>query len=386
MSRNIFLHIFILVPMLFCFILQDAYCEIFNIRKNLLETTTWIEDPIKIYYVKGKEKDLYSINIDGSDERKILESLANRVYGWSPSGEKMFVVTKNGLIIMNSDGTDQLKIVSNIKVEEQDIPFFRLPAISSPTDVEWSPNKKYIIYGIVDRDTNGNGKIEPIYDSLTYYLFNLETKEKREIFRQRHKSFPKDYVHQIVWHDNSREVYIFNTVYTSGNDRVGQVLSYNIESHQLTKLKEGVDRKGGGSHSSESYIETFKDNISFTRKNFQTNDFTYGYDLEEINGIKISFDRQKGELILQKTSPSPELLTQEYILGKHVTTGDVYPRKELHHFLWLPDNKLIIFFLENKICIFDPYNMKAGFLVEGIDFGWFNPNPSYDEMRKGYGK
>ncbi len=349
---------FILFVLLFCcYSFAEEVIKEFNIRERLLQDTSWVQEKTKIYYTSGKDRYLYSINADGTEKTKIIGELLRREFGWSPLGDKLFVVIYDGLVIVSSDGKYKEKIIDNVESDDTDeilLAFIKEP-YSTSSNIEWSPDGKFLLFGIIDEDTNKDGKIRVFYDSdgENYYLFNLATQEKIKFFTEQKPptEYPVDYTKAVLWSKDSKRIYIFNTHFISGDEPIDQVFEYSLKTHELKKIREDKHQPRSESFL-RSYMEDLKDSLYFTRRNFTFFSFVGEHD-------GISFERDNGRAILKKREEDKFV---------YYNMGDC---DNFAGAAWLPNKRYIIFKFGADICIMDSKEMRVGRLVEGKDFGFF---------------
>jgi Tol biopolymer transport system component len=87
---------------------------------------------------------IYTINVDGRDEKALTDSPDDEFPDWSPDGQRIVFQGNGGIYVMNSDGTQRRKI---------------LPGSGDPA---WSPDGNKILFvsgdGITTSNTDGSGQ------------------------------------------------------------------------------------------------------------------------------------------------------------------------------------------------------------------------------------
>ena len=352
---------------LWCVVLQNRSAHAqelpgyqhFDIDTSIISDTAWVKDSTEIYYVESGTKDLYSIAANGSGKRKIVSGLRLRTFGWLPSGKELFCVTEQGLILVNVETGQQDVIARDVDVVQS---------------VAWSSTGRLGVFG-----TNLAN------DERAYYLYDRETRRQKEILRTTPSSYPTNYVTALLWaKEEPGQLYAFVTRFTTGNDTVDQVLSYDVASGTFQVVREGYDREHGGTFS-WSYIEALKDALIFPQMNCPVN--TISYELKAEHGVRIVLSHS--DIILERRAGS-DGSSERYRLG--ITSNSLpwerpLPGARPWGFFWLPGNRYIIFMRgragdQYDICLLDPAEMKAGVLTQGQDFGWYNEHVRYDQWRR----
>ena len=79
---------------------------------------------------------LFTVDPDGSDERRVTSGVRDYWSSWSPDGTKLAVDTEQGLTVMNADGSDAVAITS----------------AGEGSTPDWSPDGTRILFTDVDHD------------------------------------------------------------------------------------------------------------------------------------------------------------------------------------------------------------------------------------------
>jgi len=98
------------------------------------QSPDWSPDGKKIVYVK--KGDIYSINIDSTNETLLVKNAHNPI--WSPDGAQIAYISgygspQNNIFVMNADGKDKVKLTPN-------------QSLYGNGAMVWSSDGKYIVY------------------------------------------------------------------------------------------------------------------------------------------------------------------------------------------------------------------------------------------------
>jgi Tol biopolymer transport system component len=115
------------------------------------DSPAWSPDGRKIAFARHGlgydwESEIYVIDVDGSNERRLTRNTADGLPAWSPDGRKIaFTSHLDGnaeIYVMNADGTDQRNLTRNAADD-----YFPLPAENvSPHYGAWSPDGRTIAF------------------------------------------------------------------------------------------------------------------------------------------------------------------------------------------------------------------------------------------------
>lgn len=178
------------------------------------------KESYSLYLFNAKTKILQAITKDS------VSALGVSSFSWSPDGTKIaFISLNNELMIIDKYGSNLHQIVSDANV----------PA--------WSPNGKLIAYregkNYVKKFSNGNAEYNQKGNNR-YYIFNLQTGEKKEIFNNKQlENISLDVFVQPVWSPDSKYVLLYKTYDLSFKTDfyIIDVNSGKIVQHFKTKIK-----------------------------------------------------------------------------------------------------------------------------------------------------
>lgn len=118
---------------------EKAEKQIQELSAQVLPDTNWVENKIKIYFY-NKNDGLFSINIDGSDLKKIFPSDKEiKEYAFSPNGNLLLVgsswyeknwVRHDELYVLNISNNQQQRVDSSQSIDH----------------IKWSPDNASILY------------------------------------------------------------------------------------------------------------------------------------------------------------------------------------------------------------------------------------------------
>jgi len=213
--------------------LESATTDVLKVKELSIDQDelAWVEDKLK-QYTTGSESttgpeidarlafvsqrnesvDLYSINIDGSDEQLLTgqQGFINDMPDWSPDGKKIaFMSTRDGnkeIYVMDSDGGNIQRITDHPAVDQMPV---------------WSPNSNSLAF-VSER--NGNADI---------LIYNLEKEELTQLTDSPANEWDP------AWSPNTPEL-----AYVSDADGDPEiyVINADLETRQLTDNEIGDSR------------------------------------------------------------------------------------------------------------------------------------------------
>lgn len=148
------------------------------------------------YKFDNESYSLHLFNISNKSKKIIAEDLVSGLgipaFSWSPDGEKIvFTSTEGEIMIVNKSGSGLQKIINDKGI---------VPS--------WSPDGKTIMYkqGINFAKHFDDGSLEYGQSgSKKYYAFNINTKNKKEVFKNRMFGiFPLAVSSQPIWSPDSK--------------------------------------------------------------------------------------------------------------------------------------------------------------------------------------
>ena len=155
--------------------LESATADVLQVKalRDDRDTRVWVEDKLRQYATvpmidarlafvskRNESVDIYTINVDGSDEQLLTGQLGmvNDMPVWSPDGQKIaFMSTRDGnkeIYLMDPDGTNVQRLTDHAAVDQMPV---------------WAPHGKAIAF-VSER--NGNADI---------LIYNLEKQELTQL-------------------------------------------------------------------------------------------------------------------------------------------------------------------------------------------------------------
>ncbi len=128
-------------------VLSGTVSDLFQLTRNTAQDLhpTWAPDGTQLVFqsVRTGNWELWQINIDGSDEKRVYQNFANETLPrWSPNGK---------LLLFLSDQLGRTPAAFIINLRDGSLPT-QISPIGVPTDsVDWSPDGREIIYQSGDR-------------------------------------------------------------------------------------------------------------------------------------------------------------------------------------------------------------------------------------------
>lgn len=314
-----------------CFfvLILNTFCNYLSASENL-----------QIYFFRGKQ--IYKINLDGTEEKCISSGNTSR-FQWSPDGKKICFMTRKGLFLVDQSNKEKL--------------LTSFPQKSKVTNCfEWSPNSKKIVYGVYDKDTNKDTKIDK-KDSYSLYLLTVSSLGTKKIASISGSSFQTPF----YWSKKEGNIYFTNfTVYSCDYVKV-KYYRYSVKNKR-------------------SYLqgsEKWPNNnlVKYIGKKFlhfnQTNDDAFWKDSDTSKLGQVAFI-EMGNLYLKNNN-------EEKRVGEKIRGFDCFVDKfnmGYHNPIWLPDNYHILVvkntFMGNHIYIVDIKTKEIRKLAKGKAANYFH--------------
>jgi len=158
----------------------------FKIPEDVLPTTQWVKQDLKIYFVDGKE--LFSIQINGQNKQKILTANEEiKEYYLSPDGKNILVATRQGIYYWNQGNQENIFIDG---IQESDNTSNMKAAISG---IRWAPDNRKFCYELSKWSD---------YSSQNYlYVYDIDKKQKIAI------QTPSRQISFLYWDKQSENLY-----------------------------------------------------------------------------------------------------------------------------------------------------------------------------------
>lgn len=297
------------------------------------------EENLPIYFFRGEM--IYRINLDGTGE-KCISSERTTKFQWSPDGEKICFMTAEGLFLI--DNRNNEKLLTSFPQKSKIVNTF-----------EWSPDSKKIVYGIYDKDTNKDGKIDE-KDACSLCFLDISRLQKRKIASVTGPPFQIPF----YWSKKGENIY-FTNFDLSGGKTLIRCYRYSLKKKRNYFM--GVE---------EWPNNNIVKYVGKKKFHFNQNNETTFFETKDVSSDGQTIFTEEGNVYLISKDEQQELGKKigefKYFINKF--------NKGYYNPVWLPDNEHILVvkevLLRNYIYLVNVKNGEIKKITKGRAANYFH--------------